>query len=631
MCVFGCGKEGAAHASNDGADSGGPCVTESTLSLDESKAFFPFRPGNRWNYRGQLQLPGGTTVDYASSLAGLDVADHNGVSTQPLRTTNPRNSLKSATQFFTINDTGIENTGNDDTTDLITPELVPYSEAKFPIQICSTFQQYDATVDSGHDLDADGKNDPMRLVSEVWMRALEDVDTPIGTFTDALRVEYKTTATITGTKTGMSGSTEETSVEWYAPGVGPVKRTVTNEQETIEEALYGFGVDATGRGADVLDPLATGIADAGSDQDSPGRPAVASDGNGFLVIYVDDSGLSPALQGLLLSKAGAVEKSFSLDESGRAPSAAYDGQSYFVAFESSTGIDAVRLGPDGTKLGTAIPVAANTTSNVIEPDVAFGGDAFLVAYSRYNGTEWDLAATRVSTAGSVLGDTAVSNAPRNQGAPAVAFDGTNFLVAWSDARNDTDIGENTDIYAARIATDGTVIDATGIAVATSTAPESDVDVTYDGSRFVLAWYTSRNASFIGDGDIHAGRLGSDGALLDGDAPTGGIAINTTDRSKGHPRVARFGTGALVVWDSQDFDTNSAGILGARLDQNGALLDGAPTDEGVWLSALPSTSVSERFVLPALAAIDDRILLAYVDNVETSGKTKSLAASVVYPW
>lgn len=67
--------------------------------------------------------------------------------------------------------------------------------------------------------------------------------------------------------------------------------------------------------------------------------------------------------------------------------------------------------------------------------------------------------------------------------PAVAFDGTNFLVAWQDYRN----GKDWDVYAARVTPEGKVLDAEGFAVAAGEGNQIYPSVAADGKRSLVVW------------------------------------------------------------------------------------------------------------------------------------------------
>ncbi len=70
---------------------------------------------------------------------------------------------------------------------------------------------------------------------------------------------------------------------------------------------------------------------------------------------------------------------------------------------------------------------------------------------------------RVSASGEVLDPAGfvISARTTNETAPAVAFDGTNYLVVWQDHR----IGSG-NIFAARVAPSGTVLDPNGFSLDT---------------------------------------------------------------------------------------------------------------------------------------------------------------------
>src|SRR5690348_2695096 len=63
--------------------------------------------------------------------------------------------------------------------------------------------------------------------------------------------------------------------------------------------------------------------------------------------------------------------------------------------------------------------------------------------------------------GIAIDDPIVSTTGISASEPAIAFDGVNYLVVWSDARDH----RTPDIWAARVAGDGTVIDTLAFPIA----------------------------------------------------------------------------------------------------------------------------------------------------------------------
>ena len=84
----------------------------------------------------------------------------------------------------------------------------------------------------------------------------------------------------------------------------------------------------------------------------------------------------------------------------------------------------------------------------------------------------------------------VSSAANGQGWPFVAFDGTNSLVARYDNRS----SNYSDIYAARVTPQGTVLDPSGIAVSTVTGYQDAEGVAFDGTNFCVVWDDYRGGS-----------------------------------------------------------------------------------------------------------------------------------------
>jgi len=140
---------------------------------------------------------------------------------------------------------------------------------------------------------------------------------------------------------------------------------------------------------------------------------------------------------------------------------------------------------------------ATTSGGAGHPDVAFSGSKFLFTWR--NNT---LASADNSIVGRLMnadgtfatGDFVIAQATGRQLRPVVGWDGTNFVVAWDDQRNQQAFyDQRTDIYATRVSQTGVVLDPSGLAVqnaphaAASAAILSRSGVSYVASaRFTIS-------------------------------------------------------------------------------------------------------------------------------------------------
>jgi len=268
-----------------------------------------------------------------------------------------------------------------------------------------------------------------------------------------------------------------------------------------------------------------------------------------------------------------------------APRIATDDTTAFVVWydrRSGTSYDiyGARIDEDGNILDPAGILIARGNSYDPNPDVAFDGTNYLIVW-HYNesGNPYNIYGTRVSKQGVVL-DTepfAISEATGAQMSPQVAFDGTNYLVVWHDSRS----GSSYDIYGARVAQDGTVLN-TGIAISTAANYQYFPDVSFDGTNYMVVWQDERDGTF----DIYGSRVNQSGVVQE----PSGILISDAANDQNRPSIDFDGTNYFIAWD--DGRTSSSyDIYGTRIDTGGNILNaaGIPISTATDIQSSPSVS------------------------------------------
>ena len=259
------------------------------------------------------------------------------------------------------------------------------------------------------------------------------------------------------------------------------------------------------------------------------------------------------------------------------PAIAFGGTGYLVTWMDNrastvTDVYGARVGSDGMVLDpNGIPISTDTNSQN-SPAVAFDGTNYLVTWTdNRNGTAYDVYAARVSQTGTVLDPSGIpiSVAAADQFVSSVAFDGTNYFVTWSDFRS----GTKPDIYAARVTSGGTVLDPTGIPISHLMTSEDGPVVAFDGTNFFVAWRDFRSGAVP---DLYGARVNTGGRVLD----TSGIPISTNAANQDAPAVAFDGSNYLITWN--DHRSGTSDVYGARVSPAGTVLD--PT--GIPISAAP---------------------------------------------
>ncbi len=187
------------------------------------------------------------------------------------------------------------------------------------------------------------------------------------------------------------------------------------------------------------------------------------------------------------------------------------------------------------------------------PAIAFNGTNYLVVWEDMRTYSEGIFGTRVSGEGIVL-DSAGILITTQGSSPAVASDGRNYFVVWE---------EGGDIYGTRVAPNGQILDPEGISISTAFFLQKNPAVAFDGINYFVVWQERRN----GDFDIYGARVTPEGIVLDPE----GIPISRAGDDQGCPSVAFDGVNYLVVWEDR---RNGEGydIYGSRVDREGNVLD-----------------------------------------------------------
>lgn len=345
-------------------------------------------------------------------------------------------------------------------------------------------------------------------------------------------------------------------------------------------------------------------------------PDVAFDGTNYLVVWQDNrNGAYTDIYGARVSKSGAL-----LDSSGipislasnhqSLPAVAFDGTNYLVVWQdyrsgSYYDVYGCRVTKSGTVLDPGGIVISNAAGYQSSPAIAFDGTNYVVAWADFRTLSYDAYVARVSKSGTVLDPTGipVSQATGDQNSLAIVFDGTNYMMVWRDERN----GTYTDIYGARVSPSGVVLDPDGIAICTAANHQYAPAISYDGVNYFVVWDDEHTGSYY---DVYGARVTTSGTVLD---PTG-IPISSAPNYQGYPAVTFDGIDYVVAW--QDFRTGTYDVYGARVASNGAVLDPG---------GIPVSTAASYQGFPAIAFDGTDCLVVWQDN--RSGSYDIYAARV----
>ncbi len=384
-----------------------------------------------------------------------------------------------------------------------------------------------------------------------------------------------------------------------------------------------YGARVTGSGV-LLD--ANGIS-IGTRTNSQFHPAVAANGTNYLVVWEeydlagnDIAGARVSPDGVILdTEAVAIAHAANFQAN---PAVSGSGGDFLVVWQDfrnspSNNFEAqiygARVRGDGS-LADAIgfnisPGPGGQNSPAV---AASGSQAFVVWQDFRNNPSTTFAdiygaGIEVTAALTVHPDSEVSGAANTEVGPALASNGTNFLVVWSDNRNALNSGR--DIYGTRLDFEGSPLDLTALPICTATNHQTDPAVAANGGNYLVVWSDQRNAPDNNSpSDIYGTIVTSDGTVQQ----PAGLAICTATNQQSIPAISAFGTNFLVVWRDARNSLPTAtrwDIYGARLTREGDLLDP---------SSIPVCTFLPDQTAPSVAANSNQALAVWIDSRGAAG-------------
>jgi hypothetical protein len=306
-----------------------------------------------------------------------------------------------------------------------------------------------------------------------------------------------------------------------------------------------------------------------------GTPAVAFNGNEYLIVYQDRRNSSETdIYGTRVTVTGTI-----LDPDGipistalayqRHPCVASNGAGFFIIWQDersgSTDIYGSRMDQNGLVLDPGGIEICNAEHSQTFPRVASNGTDYFAVWQDARDTttnQYDIYGARIDTGGNLLDTNGIAiysgNAP--QLAPSVSYGNSDYFIVWEDQRS-----EALGIVGARVNTAGTVLDTSGIPISgMPSQPEWQPSVTFNSDHYFIAWMDDRNGTYP---DIYGARVDTSGMVLD----TLNIAISLTPGVKGKPAIASDGSSCFSIWED-DRDYPAGDIYGSRIDSSGVVLD-----------------------------------------------------------
>ncbi len=360
-------------------------------------------------------------------------------------------------------------------------------------------------------------------------------------------------------------------------------------------SIQGDSVSSSNASAQILSPGGTLSGPLISTGIDGSAPVAAFDGTNYLIVWVRPDASGRALYGQFVTPAGALYGSaFEIDAGplgGTGISGiAYGAGTYLAAYckdvTVASGGDTIIYGrtiSTSGATGAEFRISSGYGDYAGPQAVAFDGANFLVAWVD-DDNDMDIKARFVSPSGSAGSEFTVSAGSYNAASPlSLAFDGANYLIVWSGNID----ADNWQLKAALADTAGN-LSVGEFSISSNTGHAYMPLVSFDGTYYLVLW-TERKKDVNNDGicdsteescwNVQAVNVTTSGANY------GSVfKVSNADGNQWATGLTYGGGGHLAAWTSGD------GIAGATGDAYAAFIEaqqeGALT--GMWSATLDGT-------------------------------------------
>lgn len=321
------------------------------------------------------------------------------------------------------------------------------------------------------------------------------------------------------------------------------------------------------------------------------RPAVASDGDGFLALWSDNPGVGSDIRGARVSAAGTVVDADPLTLSAASgsqtsPAVVWDGTRYFAAWTEYSDGDSDVVGVPVTNAGDVegpeVDLATGPGSQA-KPALVRNGSSVLLAWGQ-SPVDWPPPGSpnplEVFAARVVEGVRAGPPVRVGPGAtPSAGFNGRMNLIASSMSLKVPPPANppQGDVYAVRLSAEGAVHDDPAILLTGQANWQTEAAVAWNGESYLVSWWDWRP-----DGTRAFARVSATGEPLDGSGVLlpGGSQVPVA--------AASNGDGFLLVWPS-----HGGRLRGVRIGADGRPVDPSPfeVDPGAGKRAMNRVAVA----------------------------------------